>query len=120
MSNKIYTYDRVFNQVESKWDIDNPNNVDPNGRSVSLGEMISNDSTLSSILVYVQLIDTTANIVMSRDLDLDEKSSLDDIVSIHKAASGTVNCSGGLEVTSDDGTTWKILVDNLGVLSTSL
>lgn len=109
-----YQYTRLFSN--GKWNINNLNDVDANGLSVVLASRIKENPTIGDKLIDVCLNDTLAAITMNADLDAADKQILDDIVSTHENASGTINKTSYLPLISENGTNYLLYVDDAGQL----
>lgn len=109
-----YKYTR--SKVGSTWNIDNPKDVDPQGFSVVLGKRVKD--AFPGRECCVTLDDAEATVGFETELTPAEKTTLDGVVAAHEAANGTQNMSTYVELISPNGTTYKVLVDDIGNLST--
>lgn len=107
-----YVYSRVY--VADKWNINNPNDVDANGKPVTLCVRIANDATVGAYYTGIALTSTQAIVTMSQTLTSEEKTALDTVVSTHEAASGTINEDNEIIMTSPDGTVYSATITDLG------
>lgn len=109
----VYTYERIFSN--GAWNINNPKDVDGNGKSVILAERIKENATIGAKLVNV-ILNSDAKIEMNETLSSGDKTILDNIVTTHENATGTINQTTYCPLTSANGTNYLICVDNAGTL----
>lgn len=103
---------------DAYYDINNPFDVDSNGKSVTLYTRIS-EALPKSGLQDVILNEQSAMIVID-DLDESNKKILDETVEKHKKAAGTINYQTTLRLTSSNGENWSLFVEDDGTLKTKL
>ncbi len=110
-----YTYLRVY--ANGKWNIDNPNDVNADGRSVRLSTRIV-EGLPADTLFKMTLNETECILTFERELTTEEQIQLDQIVIDHEAATGAINLANSITLCSPDGTLYKVSVDNQGLLVT--
>lgn len=113
---KNFTYTRT--KTNDKWNINNLNDVDIDGNSVTLYKRIYEIFPLNKFKVYLN--ETEAKVNFEQDLDSNEISNLNAAVLAHENANGTINKNTYLRLVSANGTIYKIYVDNTGTLYTEV
>lgn len=109
-----YNYSRE--KVNGHWDINNPLDVDGNGKSVTLFSRIEENKLITLKCESVNCKGEDAIISFASELKTDEKAALDATVAAHKTASGSINKQTALKMVSSNGSKFNVCVSNAGVL----
>ncbi len=112
-----YIYSRTFSN--EKWNINNPNDVDVSGFSVTLAKRIE-ESSLVSLLVKVTLEPSQALIAMSQVLTSGQEQTLTALVATHEAAVGIIDQTTFAYAITANGSMYRVCVDNAGIVQTEL
>lgn len=111
-----FTFQRTFSN--NKWNINNPDDVDAQGESVTLARRIV-DALPGNPFTF-SLTDTECLISFENPLDGSQQTTLNNTVSAHEAANGNINPLTQIVLVDPNGQQWAVRVSILGVLVTVL